>query len=120
MNDINNFGITDLSFNNLYGFKNIWGILIKRELNSIYVITLSILIALFLSACGDKGGGSRIIGAPGGGTPGGGFPGGETSQQWTFTAAGPINSSPAIGNDGTIYVGSEDSNLYAMNPDGTL
>ena len=28
-------------------------------------------------------------------------------------------SSPAIGADGTIYVGSLDHNLYAINPDGT-
>ena len=28
-------------------------------------------------------------------------------------------SSPAIGADGTIYVGSSDGNLYAINPDGT-
>ena len=29
-------------------------------------------------------------------------------------------SSPAIGPDGTIYVGSQDNYLYAVNPDGTL
>jgi len=29
-------------------------------------------------------------------------------------------SSPAIGADGTIYVGSWDYNLYAVKPDGTL
>jgi len=28
-------------------------------------------------------------------------------------------NSPAIGSDGTIYVGSLDNNLYAINPDGT-
>ncbi len=31
-----------------------------------------------------------------------------------------MQSSPAIGDDGTIYVGSYDANLYALNPDGTL
>ena len=31
-----------------------------------------------------------------------------------------LYSSPAIGPDGTIYVGSSDSALYALNPDGTL
>jgi outer membrane protein assembly factor BamB len=31
-----------------------------------------------------------------------------------------VNSSPAIASDGTIYVGSEDGSLYALNPDGTL
>ena len=28
-------------------------------------------------------------------------------------------SSPVIGSDGTIYVGSDDHNLYAINPDGS-
>ena len=27
---------------------------------------------------------------------------------------------PAIGSDGTIYVGSNDNNLYAINPNGSL
>ncbi len=31
-----------------------------------------------------------------------------------------VISSPAIGSDGTIYVGSEDHKLYAINPDGSL
>lgn len=30
------------------------------------------------------------------------------------------NSSPAVGLDGTVYVGSADSYLYAFNPDGTV
>jgi hypothetical protein len=30
-----------------------------------------------------------------------------------------VTSSPAIGSDGTIYVGSYDKNLYAINPDGS-
>jgi len=30
-----------------------------------------------------------------------------------------VESSPAVGADGTIYVGSRDYNLYALNPDGT-
>ena len=36
-----------------------------------------------------------------------------------FPPAIRINSSPAIGADGTIYVGSEDDKLYAINPDGS-
>ena len=36
-----------------------------------------------------------------------------------FTTGSYINSSPAIGADGTIYVGSMDNYLYAINPDGT-
>jgi len=30
-----------------------------------------------------------------------------------------IGVKPAIGQDGTIYIGSGDDNLYAINPDGT-
>jgi outer membrane protein assembly factor BamB len=30
------------------------------------------------------------------------------------------NTSPAIGSDGTIYVGANNSNFYAVNPDGSL
>ena len=41
------------------------------------------------------------------------------TQKWAFTAGGRLVSSPAIGVDGTIYVGSYDGNLYAVNPDGT-
>jgi outer membrane protein assembly factor BamB len=39
--------------------------------------------------------------------------------KWIFSTAGPVESSPAIGFDGTIYVGSYDNKLYAINPDGT-
>ncbi|MCD6450252.1 MAG: PEGA domain-containing protein [Thermotogaceae bacterium] len=43
--------------------------------------------------------------------------------KWKFRTGISIESSPAIGKDGTIYVGSGSSNyyyLYAINPDGTL
>ena len=39
--------------------------------------------------------------------------------KWTFTTGDDIKSSPSIGPDGTIYVGSTDNKLYAINPDGT-
>jgi len=39
--------------------------------------------------------------------------------KWKFKTGGAINSSPAIGPDGTIYVGGG-YYLYAINPDGTL
>lgn len=42
-------------------------------------------------------------------------------EKWFFQTGSDIKpSSPAIGNDGTIYVGSYDSKIYALNPDGTL
>lgn len=40
--------------------------------------------------------------------------------RWTVETAGPIRSSPVIGPDGTIYVGSEDMHLYAVRPDGQV
>jgi outer membrane protein assembly factor BamB len=42
--------------------------------------------------------------------------------KWAYaTGSGIFNSSPAIGADGTIYIGSDDNNLYALNPsDGSL
>jgi len=39
---------------------------------------------------------------------------------WTYQTGGDVYSSPAIGNDGTIYVGSVDGNLYALTPEGGL
>jgi outer membrane protein assembly factor BamB len=44
----------------------------------------------------------------------------ENTVRWIFPTGERITSSPAIGSDGTIYVGSYDSYLYAINPDGTL
>jgi outer membrane protein assembly factor BamB/S1-C subfamily serine protease len=40
--------------------------------------------------------------------------------KWKFQAGDEIDSSPAIASDGTVYVGSDDGNIYAINPDGTL
>ncbi len=40
--------------------------------------------------------------------------------RWYYPTGAPIYSSPAIGADGTIYVGSQDGSLYAIEPDGTL
>lgn len=39
--------------------------------------------------------------------------------KWRFQTGDPLFSSPAIGADGTVYVGSADHYLYAINPDGT-
>ncbi len=42
-------------------------------------------------------------------------------DKWSFATTGEIKpSTPAIADDGTIYVGSDDDFFYAVNPDGTL
>jgi outer membrane protein assembly factor BamB len=46
---------------------------------------------------------------------------GELVRPWTFTTSGPVRSTPTVAEDGTIYVGSDDGHLYAINPeDGSL
>ncbi|MHC4462306.1 MAG: outer membrane protein assembly factor BamB family protein [Planctomycetota bacterium] len=42
------------------------------------------------------------------------------SLNWNYQTGGIVYSSPAVGSDGTIYIGSADSFLYALNSDGTL
>ena len=44
----------------------------------------------------------------------------DGALKWKFKTGGFVQSSPAIGSDGTIYAGSNDDYLYALNPDGTL
>jgi len=39
--------------------------------------------------------------------------------EWTFQTEGIIDSSPAIGTDGTLYIGSYDRKLYAIRSDGS-
>lgn len=40
--------------------------------------------------------------------------------KWTYQTGDDVQSSPAIGPDGTIYLGSRDKNVYALHPDGSL
>ncbi|RJP89676.1 MAG: hypothetical protein C4518_09795 [Desulfobacteraceae bacterium] len=44
-------------------------------------------------------------------------PGKLIVAQWQFETGGDVDSSPAIGADGTVYAGSDDGNLYAIAPD---
>ena len=44
----------------------------------------------------------------------------DGTLKWKYRTDGRIKSSPAIGIDGTIYVGSYDKFIHAINPDGTL
>ncbi len=41
-------------------------------------------------------------------------------KKWEYQTDRDVFSSPAIGYDGTVYVGSKDGKLYAINMDGTL
>jgi len=43
----------------------------------------------------------------------------DGSQKWRFQTGAYVNGSPAIGGDGTVYIGSSDSYLYAINPNGS-
>lgn len=40
------------------------------------------------------------------------------TTKWKYTTGGGVLPSPVIGADGTIYIGSEDGNLYALYPNG--
>ena len=40
--------------------------------------------------------------------------------KWSYQTGGGVYSSPAIGADGTLYVGGGDGKLYAFNPNGSL
>lgn len=40
--------------------------------------------------------------------------------KWKYKTGNALNATPAIGLDGTIYVGSTDGFFYALNPNGTL
>jgi outer membrane protein assembly factor BamB len=48
----------------------------------------------------------------------------DTLRIWRYQlmagTADNLYSSPAIGSDGTVYVGSQDNHVYAIDPDGTL
>lgn len=45
---------------------------------------------------------------------------GPGTLKWKYKTNGPIESSPAIGYDGTVYITSMDSCLYAFAPEGNL
>ncbi len=44
----------------------------------------------------------------------------DGSLKWRYKTGGLVWSTPAIDEDGTIYIGTFDDKLYAINPDGTL
>ncbi len=44
----------------------------------------------------------------------------DGTVRWRFMARGKIFSTPAVDDDGTVYVGSQDDHLYAIAPDGRV
>ena len=60
-------------------------------------VLLLLVFGLLLSACGPRG---RL--------------------QWRHEAGNAVVAIPAIGADGTIYVGTHDSFLYALTPEGKV
>jgi outer membrane protein assembly factor BamB len=42
----------------------------------------------------------------------------SVAERWTFRTGSEVASSPVIGPDGTVYVGSDDGCVYALGPDG--
>jgi outer membrane protein assembly factor BamB len=44
----------------------------------------------------------------------------QGSLKWAFATGNYLASSPSIGSDSTIYIGSWDRNIYAINPNGSL
>jgi len=43
----------------------------------------------------------------------------DGTRTWVFETQSAVKASPVVGSDGTIYAGSYDGSLYAINPDGT-
>lgn len=43
----------------------------------------------------------------------------QPKLKWRFDIGGGIEDSPAIGSDGTIYIGAYKDNFFALNPDGS-
>ena len=44
----------------------------------------------------------------------------EGAVVWGFQTGGDVYSSPALGTDGTVYVGSDDGGVYALSASGSL
>jgi len=44
----------------------------------------------------------------------------DGTEKWRFQTGDAVSSSPALGDDGTIFFGSYDTYVYALNPNGTL
>ena len=74
-------------------------------------LAASTVYSYTVSACDAAGNCSAASSAAGATT--------DFSPKWTFATGNAVYSSPAIAADGTVYVGSDDGNLYAVNPNGS-
>ena len=97
------------------------------EIKKLTQCALVVFGVFLFAACGGGVGSSG--GGSGGGTGSGGFNStgfgfgfGETPdpnvELWRFVAGNDVTA-PAVASDGTIYIGSVDNFLYAVNPDGS-
>jgi outer membrane protein assembly factor BamB len=44
----------------------------------------------------------------------------DNKLKWRKSFGGKLYFTPSLGEDGTIYIGSDDNKVYALNPDGSL
>jgi outer membrane protein assembly factor BamB len=44
----------------------------------------------------------------------------NASFRWQYAAGSPITAAPAVGTDGTVFFGTQDGQLHALNADGSL
>jgi outer membrane protein assembly factor BamB len=65
--------------------------------------------AVYLATSNPQTGGGSVVAL----NPDGG-------ERWRYDVGSRLPFSPALGSDGTLYVGARNGNLYALNPDGSL
>jgi outer membrane protein assembly factor BamB len=64
---------------------------------------------VYLAATNPQTGGGSVVAL-----------GADGSERWRYEVGSRLPFSPALGADGTLYVGARNGNLYALNPDGSL
>ncbi len=96
--------------NNLYAFNYNTGALLWT-LPTGGPILSSTIIAAGTAYFGSGDGKLYAIGAESMTTP---------NIKWTYTTGGAISATPVLGNGGTVYVASQDGNLYAISKTGSF
>lgn len=87
---------------------------ITKKYVPLYLL-LGCLILLIFPACGGGGGDASV--EPEIGTHEIPMEAVGLEKKWSFSTDGKIYSSPALAQDGTVYIGSDDGHLYALDPD---